>query len=172
LEFIADSFRSLSLSLEWSDSGVIIVRMVHSGSPSLLTIVEESANEDDMASSIGGSSGIPISRVCNVVTLIVPITTTPPSEGTPAPLTIPTVSLRTTVSQPNTGLLPEQQQAYEEEQQARACARQADAERRAKQRQGELTDERTAIEAQLAELHHRKSTLEIEQTITVDLTNA
>jgi hypothetical protein len=40
------------------------------------------------------------------------------------------------------------------------------------QRRGELPGERAAIEAQLTELHHRKSALETEQAITVDLTNA
>jgi hypothetical protein len=47
-----------------------------------------------------------------------------------------------------------------------------DVERRATQRQGELIDERAAIEAQLTELHHRKSALEIEHPIMVDLTKA
>jgi hypothetical protein len=40
------------------------------------------------------------------------------------------------------------------------------------QRQGELTDERTTIEAQLIELHHRKYVLETEWAVMVDLTKA
>jgi hypothetical protein len=81
-----------------------------------------------------------------VVTPTVRITNTPPLEGTLVPLTILTVPLRTAVLQPDTGLPPERLQAYQEEQQARTHARQADTERRAMQRQCELTDERVAIE--------------------------
>jgi hypothetical protein len=61
LEFIADCFGNLSLSPEGNDSGTVFVGMVHSGSPSLHTILEESADEDDTTSSGGGSLGFPIS---------------------------------------------------------------------------------------------------------------
>jgi hypothetical protein len=53
-----------------------------------------------------------------VVTLIVPITTTPLPENIPALLTIPTVTVQTATPQLGTGHLPEQQHAYQEEQQA------------------------------------------------------
>jgi hypothetical protein len=39
-------------------------------------------------------------------------------------------------------------------------------------RQGDLTAERVTIEAELSELHHRKSALKTERTATIDLTNA
>jgi hypothetical protein len=61
LEFIADRFDSMSLSLDESDSGVVFVGMVPSGSSSLYTILEESTNEGDTASNGGGSSSFPIS---------------------------------------------------------------------------------------------------------------
>jgi hypothetical protein len=77
----------------------------------------------------------------------IPIMTTPPSEGTLAPLTIPTVPLWTVVPQLDTGLPLEWSIAYQEEQQARAHARQVDAERRVMQRCGELVDEQATIEA-------------------------
>jgi hypothetical protein len=67
--------------------------MVHYGSPSLHAILEESVDEGDTTSSGGGSSGFPISRGCNMVTPTVSIITTPPSEGIPVHLTIPTVPL-------------------------------------------------------------------------------
>jgi hypothetical protein len=65
--------------------------MAHSGLPSPHDILEESVGEDDLTSSEGESSGFPISQGCNVVTPVIPIATTPLSEGTPSPLTIPTV---------------------------------------------------------------------------------
>jgi hypothetical protein len=66
-----------------------------------------------------------------MVTLTVTIATTPLSESILVLLTIPAVLLRTATPQPGTELLLEQQQAYQEEQQARVPARQVDAERRA-----------------------------------------
>jgi hypothetical protein len=80
--------------------------MIHRGSPSLHAILKESASKDDSTSSYGGSSDFPISQGCNMVTPAVPIMTTPPPEGTPALLTIPTVPQWTTVPQPDTALLP------------------------------------------------------------------
>jgi hypothetical protein len=113
---------------EGKDSGAVFVGVAHSGSPSLHVILEEFTGEDDSTSSEGRSSSFPISRGYNMVTLIIPITTTPPSEGTPVPLTIPTVLQWATVPQPDTGLILERLWTYQEEQQ---CVLQVDAERRA-----------------------------------------
>jgi hypothetical protein len=93
LEFIPDHFDSLSLSDKGNVSGTMFVGMAHSGSPALHTILEDSADEGDTTSSRGRNSGFPISQGCNMVTLYLPITTTPPSEGTPMPLAITTVPL-------------------------------------------------------------------------------
>jgi hypothetical protein len=109
LEFITDRFSSLSLSPEGNDLGVVFMGMVHSRSLSLDTILEESTDEGDTASGRGGSSDFPISRGCNVVTPTVPITTTPPPEGTPMPLTISTIPLWTAAPHLDTRPLPEQQ---------------------------------------------------------------
>jgi hypothetical protein len=51
LEFITNRFDSLSLSPEGNDSGAVFVGIVHSGSPSLHTILKESVNKDDTTSS-------------------------------------------------------------------------------------------------------------------------
>jgi hypothetical protein len=53
LEFTADRFCRLSLSLEGDDSGVVFIGMVHSGSPSLDTVLEESFDESDATSGKG-----------------------------------------------------------------------------------------------------------------------
>jgi hypothetical protein len=86
--------------------------MVHSGSLSLHTILEESSDEGDTTLGGGESSSYPGPRGCNVVTPTVPISTTPLPEGTSAPLAILMVPLWTTAPQLDVGLLPEQQQAY------------------------------------------------------------
>jgi hypothetical protein len=112
MEFIIDSFNNLSVSPEVNASYDIFVGMVQSGLPSLHVILEESTGEDESTSSEGGSSGFTFSRGCNVVTLTIPITTTPPLEGTLAPLTIPMVPLWTEVLHPDFGLLPERLHAY------------------------------------------------------------
>jgi hypothetical protein len=65
--------------------------MVHSGSPSLLTALEESSDEDNAASSAEGNSRSPIPRGCNVVTLTDPIIAMPTLENTPTLQTIPTI---------------------------------------------------------------------------------
>jgi hypothetical protein len=93
LEFIAGRFGSLSISPEGNDSYTIFVGMVHSGSSSLHTILEESTDVCGTSSSGGGRSSFPIYRGCNMVTPTVPITTILLLEGTPAPLTIPMVLL-------------------------------------------------------------------------------
>jgi hypothetical protein len=91
LEFITDRFDSLSLTSEGNDSSTIFVGMVHRGSLSLHAILEEFIDEGDTTSSGWGSSVFPISRGCNMVTPIVPITITPLSESTLMHLTILTV---------------------------------------------------------------------------------
>jgi hypothetical protein len=67
LEFIADRFDNLSLSLEGIDLGTIFVGMAHSRSQSLHAILEESVGDDDSASSEVESSDFPISQGCKVV---------------------------------------------------------------------------------------------------------
>jgi hypothetical protein len=59
LEFTADQHGLLSLSPQKWDSGTIFIGMVHSGSPSLCTTLEESSNEDHTASGTEGRSGSP-----------------------------------------------------------------------------------------------------------------
>jgi hypothetical protein len=81
--------------------------LVHSGSPSLHTILEESLSVDNLTSSDGGSSGFPIPQDCNVVTSVIPIVTTPLSKATLMLQTIPTVPQRAAVPQPYTKFLPE-----------------------------------------------------------------
>jgi hypothetical protein len=95
-----------------------------------------------------------------VVTLVVPIANTLPSEGTPVPLTTPTVPLQTVMAQPKTRLLPEWLRANQEEQ----SVLQADTERKATQRWGD----RAVIEAHLVELHQHKFALEAERAIMVN----
>jgi hypothetical protein len=91
-----------------------------------------------------------------VVTATDPIITTPAPENTPALQTITTVMVRTAVPQPGVERPPNQQQANQEEQQARARARQIDVEQWATQCHDELTDEQAALDAQMTELHRRK----------------
>jgi hypothetical protein len=58
LDFITNCFGTLSLSPEGNDSDAMFVGMVHSGSPSLHTVLEESANEGNIASSGGGRASL------------------------------------------------------------------------------------------------------------------
>jgi hypothetical protein len=146
--------------------------MIHSGSPPLCTILEESIDEDNTTSNGRGRSNLPIPQGCNVVTPTTPITTAPPTENTLTLLTTPTVPLQTSIPEPYTGHPPDRLEAYQEEQQACAHTQQAYIERRAAHQWGNLIDERVAIEAQLSELHYRKSVLETERVRMVDLTNA
>jgi hypothetical protein len=109
LEFTTNRLGCLSLSPVGEDSSTIFVGMVHNGSPSLHTTPEENFDEGDATlGKGGGSSGLPSPQRCNVVTPIVPITTAPPPENTPALLTILMVPLRTATLQLGIGLLPEQ----------------------------------------------------------------
>jgi hypothetical protein len=59
LEFNVNHFGSLSLSPEGNDSCVVFVGIVHSGSPSVHTILEESADEDDTTSRGGEAPASP-----------------------------------------------------------------------------------------------------------------
>jgi hypothetical protein len=93
LQFTTDCFGNPSLSPKGNDSGVIFMGMVHNRSPSLHTILEESSDEGHTTLGRGGISGFPDPRGCNMVTLTIPVATTPPLEGTLACLTIPTVQL-------------------------------------------------------------------------------
>jgi hypothetical protein len=103
----------------------------------------------------------------------VPITTTTLPENTPTLLTIPMVMIRTTTSpQLGIGLLPKQQQAYQEEQQVWIRAQQIDAEQRAAQRHDELASERAALDAQLTKLHYHKVVLKTERATTINFTKA
>jgi hypothetical protein len=77
LEFTTDRHGCLSLSPYEGDSSTIFVGMVHGGSPSLHTILEDSSNEGGTASGARGTLPPPPGPcVCNMVTLTVPVTTT------------------------------------------------------------------------------------------------
>jgi hypothetical protein len=89
------------------DSSSIFIGMMHSGSPSLHTILEESSDEGGTASGEGGSSRSHKPRGCNMVTSTVPITTTLPPENTPTPITIPTFMVWIATLQPGIGTIPE-----------------------------------------------------------------
>jgi hypothetical protein len=102
LELTADRFGCLSLSPKRVDQGVVFIGMVHSGSLSLHTTLEESFDEGSAASDEGGALD------SSVVVLIVPIITTLASKNTLTFLTILTVLMRTTAPQPGIGLLLDQ----------------------------------------------------------------
>jgi hypothetical protein len=55
LEFTTDHFGNLSHSSKRNDSGAVFIGMVHNGSLSVQTILEESFDEGDAASGGGGS---------------------------------------------------------------------------------------------------------------------
>jgi hypothetical protein len=164
-EFITNHFDSQSLSPEGNDSCAIFVGMVHSGSPSLHAILEESASEDDSASSDEERSDFPIPQDCNVVTPAIPVATTPPPEETLVLQTIPAVHQQNAVPQLDIRLLLEQLLAYQEEWQ---CGLQVDIECGATQQQGKLASKRATVEAQLAKLHQRKSTLKAERAAVIN----
>jgi hypothetical protein len=106
-----------SLPQGW-DSGALFIGMVYSGSPSRCTHLKESSGEDSTTSGARGSMGPPGPRGCNVVTLMDPIIAALVPESTPTLQTIPTVTVQTAEPQPGMEHLPDQQQAYQEEQQA------------------------------------------------------
>jgi hypothetical protein len=89
LEFTANHSNILSLSPMGDDFGAIVGGMAHRGTPSQHPILKEPLSEDDLASSMVESSGFPVPRSCNAVISVIPITTTPPPEEIPVPLTIP-----------------------------------------------------------------------------------
>jgi hypothetical protein len=97
-EFTKDYPGHLSLSPLEGDSGIIFIGMVHSGSPSLDTTLEDSSDEGGAALAEGGSSGSPCPRGCNVVTPTVSISTTPMLENTTTLLTIPMVTMLTVLA--------------------------------------------------------------------------
>jgi hypothetical protein len=107
LEFIADLLGYPSLSPEEGDSGAIFIGMVHNGSPSLRTTLEEYSNEGGATLGTGGGSGSSGPQGCNVVTLIVHITATPVSENTPAIRIILRVMVRIAAPQLGMELLPD-----------------------------------------------------------------
>jgi hypothetical protein len=88
-----------------------------SGSPSMRTVLHLAPR---------GTWDPPAPEGCNVVTSTDPVIDTPVPENTPALQTIPTIMVLMTTSQPEMELIPDQQQAYQEEQQARARTRQVD----------------------------------------------
>jgi hypothetical protein len=94
-----------------------------------------------------------------VVTLTVPITTTLALKNTLALQTIPTITVRTVAPQTGMEILPIQQQAYQEDQQAWICTRWIGTDLRATQCQHELTGEQTTLNAQLTDLQRRKAAL-------------
>jgi hypothetical protein len=74
-----------------------------------------------------------------------PIITTLVLENTPTLQTIPMATVRMAAPQQGLEPLPDQQQAYQVEQQARARARQIDVEQWAAQHHDELTGEQAAL---------------------------
>jgi hypothetical protein len=82
-----------------------------------------------------------------VATRSVPITTTLVLDSTLALLTVPTVMMWAAVPQLGMELLPDQQQAYQEEQRAQFHPRLVDTELWATQCHDELTGEKAALDA-------------------------
>jgi hypothetical protein len=82
------------------------------------------------------------------------------------------VTMWMVVPQPGMGLLPHQQQAYLEQQQAQVHARQIDAEWGATQHHDELANEQATLDAQIIELHRRKTALGMGQAVAIDYTKA
>jgi hypothetical protein len=76
LEFIIDRFGNPSLSLKGNDSDAMFVGMLHRGSSSLCTILEESSDKGDTTSAGGGGLRFLVLRGYNVVTTTIPIATT------------------------------------------------------------------------------------------------
>jgi hypothetical protein len=64
LEFITDHLGRLSLSPQEWDSSTLFIGMVHSGSPTLRTALEESFDKDDIASGVFGG---PTTSSCTTV---------------------------------------------------------------------------------------------------------
>jgi hypothetical protein len=109
LEFITDSFGSMSLSPKGSDSGTVFMGTTCSGSPSLCTILDDSVNEFYTTSSGEGNYGFPISWRRSMGTTTAPIATTPWPEDALTPHTMAKALLQTIVLWPDTRLPPERQ---------------------------------------------------------------
>jgi hypothetical protein len=107
LKITTDHIGNQSLSPEGNDAGAVFMGMVRSGSPSQHTTLKESFNEGDATSGGGVSSSFPRPRGCNMVTPVVPITTTPMLENTSTLLTFSMVQLQTAAPQLGTMLLLE-----------------------------------------------------------------
>jgi hypothetical protein len=107
-----------------------------------------------------------------VVTSTDPIIATPVSESTLALQTILIIMVWTMVPQPRMELLPNQQQAYLEEQQAQACAWLIDVGWVVAQHHDKHAGEQVALDAQMTELYRSKATLGIEQVTTINYTKA
>jgi hypothetical protein len=103
--------------------------MAHTRSLSPCTTLEESFGEDVTTFSTEGILGASGPLGCNVVTTTDPIIDEEVPEGTLTIETIPTVMVWMAAPQPSMELLPDQQQAYQEQQQVQAHARQIDAKR-------------------------------------------
>jgi hypothetical protein len=131
----------------------MIIGMAHNGSPSLRPTLAESSNKDDATSGARGSLGYPGPHRCNVVISTASIVTTPVLKSTPDLHTISTVMVQTMAPQPGMELLPNQQQAYHEVQQARACTRQINVERGVTQHHDKLAGLHAALNAQMIEHH-------------------
>jgi hypothetical protein len=106
LEFTTDLLVRLCLSPEEGDLSAIFVRMVHSGSSSLCTTLEDSS-DDGATLGVGGSFGSPDPWGCNVVTPTIPIAATLTPENTPALPAVPTAMVQTDAPQPGMELLPD-----------------------------------------------------------------
>jgi hypothetical protein len=115
LDFIVFCFGHRSLSLLGRDSGAMFVGTVYNWLPSRCTPLEESSSKDDATS--------PGPRGCNVVTSMDPIVAAPIPESTPALQTTATITVWMMAPHPRMEPLLDQQQAYQEEQQARSHAR-------------------------------------------------
>jgi hypothetical protein len=82
----------------------MFIQIVHNGSPSWCTPLEEFSNENGATSSARGSLGSPDHRGCNVVTLMDPMNARSVPESTPDFQTIPTITVRMVV--PQLGMTP------------------------------------------------------------------
>jgi hypothetical protein len=114
LEFIIDCFDSVSLSPKGSDSSAIFVGRIHSRSPSLRAMIEESTNMFYMASSGEGSSNLPISWRHGTGAPPTPITATTWLEDAPTTQTMTMVPPWTLTPRPDTGLPLERQHTFRE----------------------------------------------------------
>jgi hypothetical protein len=96
LEFIADSFGSLSFSPKGSDSGAIFVGTTHYRLPSLHHMIEDSTDKSYTTSSEEESSDLPTSRRHSMGAPPAPIATTPWLEdalNTQTMMTVPPQTL-------------------------------------------------------------------------------